>query len=66
MPKGIQIGFQIAEKNANTQTHTHINKHFRIYISRAETYSQGGDFSRIIVIDLCLFKPVVGSIIEII
>ena len=36
MPKGIPIGFQMAEKNANTQTHTHT--HFRIYISRDGAY----------------------------
>ena len=30
VPKGISIGFQMAEKNANRQTHTH----FRIYTSR--------------------------------
>ena len=30
VPKGIPIGFQIAEKNANT----HTDRHFRIYISR--------------------------------
>ena len=30
VPKGIPIGFQMAEKNANTET----DRHFRIYISR--------------------------------
>ena len=36
MPKGIPIGFQMAEKNANTQTQTdrQTDTHFRIYISR--------------------------------
>ena len=32
VPKGIPIGFQMAEKNANTDTQT--NTHFGIYISR--------------------------------
>ena len=32
MSKGFPIGYEMAEKNANTQTHT--NKHFRIHISR--------------------------------
>ena len=32
--KGFPIGYEMAEKNANTQTQTHTNKHFRIYISR--------------------------------
>ena len=34
MPKGIPIGFEMAEKNANKQTNTQTDKHFRIYISR--------------------------------
>ena len=34
MPKDIQIGFQIADKNANKQIDKHTNKHFLIYISR--------------------------------
>ena len=45
VPKGVPIGFEMAEKNAKTQTHkhTHTNthkhthKHFRIYISRDVT-----------------------------
>ena len=34
MPKGIPIGFEMAEKNANKQTDKQTNRHFRIYISR--------------------------------
>ena len=34
MPKGIPNGFEMAEKNANTNTHIQTHKHFRIYISR--------------------------------
>ena len=30
MPKGVPIGFEMAEKNVNRQT----DRHFRIYISR--------------------------------
>ena len=32
MPKGIPIGFEMAEKKVYTQTHT--DRQFRIYISR--------------------------------
>ena len=34
MPKGIPIGFQMAEKNDNKQTNRQTDRHFRIYISR--------------------------------
>ena len=34
VPKGIPIGFQMAEKNANTLTNTQTHTRFRIYISR--------------------------------
>ena len=37
MPKGFQIGYEMAEKNAKTHTHTH--RHFRIYIRRDITGS---------------------------
>ena len=33
MPKGFPIGYEMAEKNENTQT----DRHFRIYISRDVT-----------------------------
>ena len=46
MPKGIPIGFQIAEKNANrqTDTHTQTHKHFRIYTIklRRDVYERAG------------------------
>ena len=42
MPNGIPIEFQMAEKNANKQTHRHTDTqtdtHFRIYISRDLTF----------------------------
>ena len=34
MPKGIPIGFEMAEKKVNKQTNNQTNRHFPIYISR--------------------------------
>ena len=34
VPKGIPIGFQMAEKTGKTHTNRHTHTHFRIYISR--------------------------------
>ena len=56
MPKGFPIGYEMAEKNANTHTDTQTHKHFRIYISRDSLARRKGESHIMCDCRLCVYE----------